>query len=436
MVVKEKLNKSQILEIFQKGIKPESEFKIGLEYERLPIDNETFKAVDYKKTINNFLRDFALLDDWDYINDGSNLIGLKKGHDTITLEPGAQVELSLEPQRFISDLKSKIEDLNKKFKPLLNKYGMSLLEYGVSPVSTHKNIDIIPKRRYHIMANYLWGILSDVMMRETAGIQTCYDFSSEEDAVRKFNIANKLSPFMTAMFANSPIRGGVDTGYKTFRGLSWLNCDSERCGFMSKFEQDFSFEKYVDKVLKTPMIFIIRENSPVNINGRITFEEFMKDGFEGFEADIEDFNLQANLCFPEVRLRNFIEIRNHDCANHGMQYAILAIYKGLLYNTGALSDVEKLLSEFSYRDIAELRYNVPRFGLQSKVNKHKVKDISKEIITIAQNSLILNNEGEEKFLAPIKDLTLKGLSPADVIIKNWNGVWNKDISKLIEHLTV
>ena len=31
------------------------------------------------------------------------------------------------------------------------------------------------------MANYLWGILSDVMMRETAGIQVGIDYKSEED---------------------------------------------------------------------------------------------------------------------------------------------------------------------------------------------------------------------------------------------------------------
>lgn len=84
------------------------------------------------------------------------------------------------------------------------------------------------------MAKYLWGILADVMMRETAGIQCCIDFKSEEDAMRKFKLANKLSPFMTAMFANSPIRGGVDTGYKSFRALAWLNTDNDRCGFAGK----------------------------------------------------------------------------------------------------------------------------------------------------------------------------------------------------------
>ena len=288
------------------------------------------------------------------------------------------------------------------------------------------------------MADYLWGILSDVMMRETAGIQACYDFSSEEDAIRKFRIANIISPFMTAMFANSPIRGGVDTGYKTFRGLSWLNTDGERCAFMSKklFEKKsgYCFKDYMDEVMKTPMIFIIRDEKPVQILGKINFEQFMEQGFRGYTATLEDFKLHANLYFPEVRLRNFIEIRNHDCANHGMQYSILAMYKGLLYNKAALRETEELMSKFTYNNIAEFRYNVPRRALDTRVSKYCAKDIAKELLKIAQESLISTGEGEEKFLEPIAELTPYGLSPADVILSNWNGSWDKNISKLVKYL--
>ena len=41
--------------------------------------------------------------------------------------------------------------------------------------------------------------------------------------------------------------------------------------------------------------------------------------------------------------------------------------------------------------------------------------------------------GEEKFIEPIKEYTLNGITPADVIIRNWNGVWNKDVKKLIKY---
>lgn len=433
---KEKLEKSEIIKLFTSDCKTDNDLNVGIEYERLPIYLETAKAVPYDGNfgICNFLRSFAKTENWDYITDDYNIIGLKQGHDTITLEPGCQTELSIKPEKTIDELKNKIDFLNKKLKPVLEKFNIKLLEYGVSPLSTHKNINLIPKRRYKIMAQYLWGILSDVMMRETAGIQGTFDFKDEEDAMRKFKTANKLVPFITAMFANSPIRGGVETGYKTFRALSWLNTDNDRCGFCGKMSDDFSFEKYVDNVLKSPIIFINRNGIPVEIKGKINFEEFMQKGFGDFDAEIEDFELHANLYFPEVRLRNFIEIRNHDCVGKNMIYSVLAIYKGILYNDSAMDEIEELLSKFTYNDFAELRYNVPKNALSARIGNIEAGEIAKEILYIAEKSLIEMNTREEKFLEPIKELTLEGLCPADIILRNWNGLWNKDVRKLVQYL--
>ena len=433
---KEKLEKYEIIKLFTSDCKTDNDLNVGIEYERLPIYLETAKAVPYDGNfgICNFLRSFAKTENWDYITDDYNIIGLKQGHDTITLEPGCQTELSIKPEKTIDELKNKIDFLNKKLEPVLEKFNIKLLEYGVSPLSTHKNINLIPKRRYKIMAQYLWGILSDVMMRETAGIQGTFDFQDEEDAMRKFKTANKLVPFVTAMFANSPIRGGVETGYKTFRALSWLNTDNDRCGFCGKMSDDFSFEKYVDNVLKSPIIFINRNGIPVEIKGKINFEEFMQKGFGDFDAEIEDFELHANLYFPEVRLRNFIEIRNHDCVGKNMIYSVLAIYKGILYNNSAMDEVDELMSNFTYNDFAELRYNVPKNALSAKIGTAAAGEIAKEILYIAEKSLIEMNTREEKFLEPIKELTLEGLCPADIILRNWNGLWNKDVRKLVQYL--
>lgn len=434
MQTREKLCKSDILKLYKSGCKTTQ--SIGIEYERLPVSSVKSTAVDYSSEfgICNFLRNFAKEENWDYITDDYNIIGLKQEHDTITLEPGCQVELSLKPEDSIAKLKEKVESLDKLMTPILDKFGISLLSYGVSPLSTNKTISLLPKRRYKLMAKYLWGILSDVMMRETAGIQCCVDFESEEDAMNKFRVANKLTPFMTAMFANSPIRGGVETGYKSFRALSWLNTDNDRCGFVGQIDERFSFEEYVNYVLETPMIFINRGSSIVPINGKINFQQFMEEGFDGFEADEEDYLLQANLFFPEVRLRNFIEIRNHDCVGKGLQYAIPAIYKGILYNKSAMEEIEELLSPYSYQDYSELRFNVAKSALNARMGKFYVKDIVKDILYIAEKSLIGNDLGEDKFLEPIKELALRGICPADIILRNWNGIWNKDIRKLVKYL--
>ena len=431
------LDRSEILKLYTKGYTYAEDYKIGVEFERLPISETSYKAVDYwgEDGICAFLEKFARKNSWDYIVDQNNVIGLAKGHDTITLEPGSQIEISAKPERTIFALKNKIDTINQSIEEIFCDSDVKLLEYGVSPYSTFKSIHLIPKRRYKIMANYLWGILSDVMMRETAGIQCCLDFKSEEDAMRKFKLANKLSPFMTAMFANSPIRGGVDTGYKSFRALSWLNTDNDRCGFVGKISEEFSFDDYIDCIMKTPMIFIQRDRQPIEVNGNITFEEFMNKGFEGCSPRLEDYELQANLCFPEVRLRNFIEIRNHDCVGGDLKYALLAIYKGIFYDNYAMEECENLLSPLQYRDISELRYNVPKQGLQAQVKKAQVLDYAKMILQIAERALKEAQTGEELFLNSIKEYTLKGNSPADIIQKKWNSSWNRDLSKLVKYLS-
>ena len=432
-----RLTIEDIKNLYTSGIKASNDMKIGIEYERLPIETKTGQAASYysQNGICEFLREFAKEENWDYITDNLEIIGLKQGHNTITLEPGSQTEFSLEPQKNIRDLELNINKLDEQLKPISQKFGISFLNYGVSPVTTYKNIKLIPKKRYHIMAQYLWGILSDVMMRETAGIQGTFDFTSEDDAIKKFKIANMLSPFMTALFANSPIRGGVDTGYKSFRALSWLNTDNDRCGFCYNFDNDYGFEKYINFVLNAPMLFISRNENNIVINGGINFKEFLGNGFDNIQPDIDDYKLHANLCFPEVRLRNFIEVRNHDCGKKEYIYAMLAIYKGILYNSDATEKIEELFKNTSYNDFAELRYAVPRLATKSKFKNHTVNDYIKDIIKIAEAGLTENKNGEEKYLEPIKQLAADGICPADIILKNWYGQWNKDISKLLDYIT-
>lgn len=410
---KEKLCHESILNLYKAGCKQEQ--TIGMEYERIPVDIKTYQTASYYGLFGvcELLKEFAAIDNWDYLLDGEEIIGLKKLHNTITLEPGSQLELSIEPQNSVTELKTKIDKINSGLNLLLDKYGIKLLNYGVSPVSTYKNIKLIPKRRYKFMADYLWGILSDVMMRETAGIQVGIDFESEEDAMAKLFTANIMSPFMTAMFANSPIRGGVDTGYKSFRGLAWLNTDNERCGFATRLKPDLVFNDYIDSVLDTPVIYIPRGDNLIYVNGKITFRQFMKYGYQGYEADVDDYKLQANLFFPDVRLRNFIEIRNHDCVGGGLEYSIPAIYKGIMYNKDAMAEIGYLLKDFSARDIEEFRFSVPRNGLETKIKNITAKDIAVEIQNIAYQSLDNKTDEDAEYILPIMELTKQGLTPGD-----------------------
>ncbi|MBR2525868.1 hypothetical protein IKE67_05325, partial [bacterium] len=168
-------------------------------------------------------------------------------------------------------------------------------------------------------------------------------------------------------------------------------------------------------------------------NGTMTLKQFMTDDYMGHNATLDDFKLCANLYFPDVRLRKFIEIRNHDCVGEGLHYAILAFYKGILYSKSTLKEVDEYLSKFKFQDFSELRYNVPKNGLNTKLGNIELKKIAKDLVNIAEKGLKEIGENEETYLEPLQDLVYQGVCPADIILKNWHGSWNKDIKKLIEY---
>lgn len=431
-------DKSQLCQLFLNGFKKKEDFKIGIEFEKIAVSNFDFKNVPYesKKGIKNFLKELKNTGKGQYLKDNDAIIGIAENSAFITLEPGAQLEYSFAPEKKLSVLKEKLDNFNTLTDEIADSFDIQWLGYGIAPVSTYKNIEIIPKRRYKEMHSYLpsFGTLSPVMMRETAGIQVNIDYENEEDAINKLRLCVGLSPIVSALFANSPIREAKDTGYKSFRANSWLETDENRCGLINNklFDPsyDFAFNDYIDYLLDIPMIFIVRDQNFIKMNG-ITFKDFLKNGYNGFIATMEDWKIHSSLAFPDVRLKNYIEIRNHDCQKKDLIYAAPALWKGLLYDKSTIEQALELIKSLNWNELNEIRQQTPKIGLNKKL-----WGIAQELILISYNALKAQQNNEEQFLAPLKSLAKERLTPADLILKNWYGSWNKDISKLIKYVRI
>lgn len=427
-----------LTEIFRSGCKTGE--KTGIEFEKIGVYSDSLKAVRYPD-IARFLQTFKN-GNWSGVYEGNNIIGLKNETGTISLEPGSQLEISLNPLDTIAEIENKITEYNKITARIAEKMGIIWLGYGIQPLSTNKNIKIIPKKRYEYMTRYLPTIAKKplVMMRETSGIQTGIDYKSEQDAMKKLSLALKLSPIISAAFANSPVRGGKLTGYKSYRAFSWLHTDNDRCGLVSSklFERDFefSFEDYAKILLNVPMIFIERKGIGAIPVKNLTFSQFLKDGYEGFTAQIEDWELHLSLYFPDVRLKSYLEIRNHDNQRPELIPAVPAFWKGLLYSENASNEALELLKPFSYIDFEYIRRKTPKCGLSMNIKGYNLAQIATEALKISHSALKKAGIGEEKYLEPLLELTKEGKTPADVIIDRWNGTWNKDLQKLIEYSTL
>ncbi|MCR4881158.1 MAG: hypothetical protein K6A44_04310 [bacterium] len=421
--------KEELYGIFRSGFKLSQ--KLGVEFEKLPVKNSDFTAVPFffNKGILDFLNNYKEQTRGVPIYENDALLGIITNMGTITLEPGCQVEMSLRQHENICDIEEKLNRYNELTSKIADDMGFSFLALGCQPVSTFENIKIIPKSRYEFMTKYLGGRASRpyVMMRETAGIQTSIDYKDEFDAIQKLSTALKLSPFLSAFYVNSPIRQGSLSGYKSYRLHAWLNTDNKRCGLVSKklieTPQEFSFEDYTDILLDVPMIF--HKNKYVENK---TFKEL----FIEKEADESDWETHLSLFFPDVRLKNYIEIRNHDCQNPKIAISVPTLYKGIFYSKTGIDDVNSLLKEFTYYDLEFVRQNAPRFGMDFCVKNFKISTIVKEIFYIAQRGLKEFELGEEKYLDNALELVNESITPADIIIKNFEGSWHHKIEKLVK----
>ena len=437
-------HESQLTEIFFSGCKTRdiiAQKRVGLEFEKLPVCKKDFKAASYQEiakfltVLKNNSRQWT-----QGVYEDKALLGLVSDDGVITLEPGSQTELSLKPLKNIDTIAKILQNYNKVTAELAQEHGIIWLGCGIQPVSTYRNINIIPKKRYEYMTKYLPSVAKKplVMMRETAGIQASFDYSDEKDAMQKFAFALKLSPFVSAIYANSPIRNSRLTKYKSNRAASWLETDNDRCGLVSPkvFSGDFSFEEYAQILLDVPMIFIERYINGVKKSLRVenlTFRKFMKQGYQGFYPNKDDWSTHLSLYFPDVRIKSYIEIRNHDNQRRDLICSVPALWKGLLYNNEAMRDVLDILKNLTYFDFEYVRRKTPKYGLDMKIKHLPLKDIAKEIVDISYQSLKSYSKGEENFLEPLKEYTDNGITPADVVIKNFNTTWNGNISKFIEY---
>ena len=408
------LNFEDLVNYFFDNTKNDVDLKLGMEFERLPLYKNSMSQVPYfgESGIQKLLEKFNEKYNWEPIIENSFLIGLKKNSLTITLEPGAQIEISSSPAKSIFDIEKEVVEFEEKLDQIADKMGITLYSIGISPFDTYKSINLIPQKRYHIMSNLLSGEKAMVMMRETAGTQVALDYVSEEDAMKKLKLGLMLSPFALAIFSNSPIHAGKNTCYKSYRATAWLDTDDSRCGLVSSKifgNSSFEFEDYVKILLNVPMLYFVRNENYLITPNNFTFKMFMQKGFNGYFPTMDDFLLHLNLYFPDVRLRNYIELRNHDSLPQKYKFAPGAFYKGLLYSRKACDKLSELFENFSWNNFSYLRENVPKSGLKTKIKKTTVNYYATKLLELAYENL----DNDKQYLEKIMEMVSSGKVPAD-----------------------
>lgn len=438
-------SEEDLVEIFRRSERPRAEWKIGMEHEKFGFLDGTTEPVPYEgnRGIRSVLERFGRYGYRPFLEDGRPIAATMPGA-AISLEPGGQLELSGRPFADTHGCREELLHHVAQAKAIGAELGIVWAGIGYRPFGTTDRMPWMPKVRYGVMRAYLptRGRLALDMMLMTCTVQANYDFESEEDMVRKMRAAMSVSSLVSAIWANSFLVDGKDSGYASFRYAVWNETDPDRCGLLPfVFEPDFGYRRWVEYALDVPMFFIRRGGRYLEAS-HLTFRRFLREGLSGHRATVGDFEDHLTTLFPEVRLKNVIEVRGADAADTELNAALPAFWKGILYDEEACAAATALTAQLSFEERLELQREVARHGLSARCRLGSVLDLARELYRIAAAGLarqdLRNASGEDErvLLAPVEEILESGRSPADRWRERWNGDLARDPVRLVQAMAL
>lgn len=410
-----------LLAPLKKGVKGTDAFKIGIELEGFLVDAKKRLPVQYSSGVSQYLNDLADNFDWERHFEGQSLLSLSRLDEKVTLEPGSALEFVSLPQKNIYELALKVRRYYLELQKVCESKNYDFLFIGYQPFSTPEEIELIPKKRYGFMYEYMpkVGSLGREMMKLSAATQIAIDYSSESDAMRKLSLATKCTPLFLALSANSPLKHGAFSGRASVRGTLWGDTDAARCDIPSfALSATSNFNDYVEWALDVPMYFIHRAGKQISLGDR-SFREFLNDAGSYGGATAEDWNSHLSTLFPRVRLRHYVEIRSFDCCTPSLQIAFAALIKGLFYSERSLRQLEEIVGGFGMVEINSLIERASLSGLEGKSGSFSIRDLCAQLLEVAKMGLQELGQAEEKYLIALEQrLNLWSLQEIASIIDN------------------
>ena len=427
---------------FSLGCKPRDQWRIGTEHEKVGFCMDTLKPIPYngERSIRRLLEMLAG-DDWKPVEESGNIIALKNGMASITLEPGGQLELSGAPLDSIHAACAETTQYLRMLKNITDELRIGFLGLGFQPKWPREDIPWMPKARYEVMRRYMPQVGSgglDMMLRTTT-VQANLDFDSEADMAKKMRVSLCLQPLVTALFAASPFENGKPSGFLSRRAASWLDTDARRTGIPAcVFEDDFGFASYTEWALDAPMYFVIRDNQYIDCAGG-SFRDFMEGKLPqlaGQFPTMDDWELHISTLFPDVRLKQYLEMRGADAGPWPWICSLPALWKGLLYDQQALDSAWDMIESWTHSEVSALRSAAPRTAMNTAFRDTSVLNLCRQMLEISHTGLerinMLNNAGENetRFLAPLEHTVECGQTQAERWLAAYHNEWGQNVDRV------
>ena len=383
-----------LTEYFKAGIKKQKHRAVGVEIEHFILDKDTCKAVSFsgEQGVSRVLAELMALYPGAEASPGKELLGFSVPEFNITLEPAAQLEISIIQTESIKQIGEIYKDFRQKLDFVLERFHAFAGTYGCQPVSRIGDLSLIPKERYELMDRYFREAGTDgaEMMRGTCSTQASVDYFSEEDFRRKIQAAYYYTPFLKLLSDNNMgYEGRKDIGFLKRTDI-WNRTDSTRCGILPGiFSKDYGFRDYACFLSEMPLIFSVKDD--VN---HYTGMEKTRQVYAGKVPDQDDIFHIISMAFPDVRLKNYLEIRAADSMPAEYVLAYCAFIKGLLYSEEVLDFVQEEIKQrhITETDVKATEQKLREFGWDSDIYGIPAREFALGTLDRAASQL----SGEEK----------------------------------------
>ena len=234
----------------------------------------------------------------------------------LTTEPGGQLELSSAPADSLGECVTAVRREMATLREIVGDAGLTLQGYGYDPV--RRPLRVLDLPRYAAMEEFFdrtgpWG---REMMCNTASVQVCLD-AGQETTVKggyrwRWRLAHHIGPVLVAAFANSPLRQGRPSGWRSTRQQVWAHLDPGRT--LPPPDDGDPRDAYATYALDAELMLIRRDGEPSWAAPRgLTFRGWLR-GELGNERPptINDLTYHLSTLFPPVRPRGHLELRMID----------------------------------------------------------------------------------------------------------------------------
>lgn len=403
----------RVIELLKKGEKSPDALMIGMELEHFVVDKASGQSVSYEQdkgieVILSQMKDEAHQPIWEK----NHLIGLSHPDYQITLEPGGQIEISIRPCEQLEEMASIYRNFLDKIIPITESQDQWLLCIGYHPKSSIHDIPFNPKERYVFMSEYLknHGRYAHNMMKGTASLQVVVDYCNEEDFIKKFRVAHFLMPVLALLTDNAPYFEGAEVTHHSMRTAIWDETDPARSGLIpGVMDKSFGYREYARYILNVCPIMTKKDNRFIDAENKKAGE------LENFDLlSDEEVDHLLSMVFPDVRLRQYMEIRMADSIPFPYNLAFAALIKGLFYQQEALDYLYRLSRDVTDQKLLNYRKQIMKKGYAVKIERHTCGEIMRILFDLAKRTL---NKEERDWLSKLEALVEEEKTLADISLQ-------------------